>query len=347
MVPHANAMPTEILSEDTLSLLWDRRDTPTMDVLRTWSEFAALTLDMPMVCLLVSSEVEGGTVQVFHGAGNEAPIDSPPLPAALSSQGFCVVSDARADNHLRVHPWVTGHLGVIFIAAVTLRLPSSQAIGTVCVMDSAPRHFNDREARLLTSFAQLLASDWMLRKQAFMRVAEHQALEQSHGWLLESVSQDPLTQLANRLALMGFLEKTLSLAHRESQPLAVLLFDIVDFKSINAEFGEALGDHVLVEVASRLAACARGSELVGRMSGNEFMAVLFPCTHEQSQMAVERFTTAVERRPVLLSAGLKVSVSVATGVFSTIPARDLTPDELYRCTAKLLDDVKKTPNQTV
>jgi diguanylate cyclase (GGDEF)-like protein len=214
-------------------------------------------------------------------------------------------------------------------------------------MDTVSRPFSDREARMLTSLAGLLVGDWVLRQQAQKSALQHQALEQSHGWLLESVSQDPLTQVANRRALMAFLDKTLALARRESQPLAVLLFDICGFKDINAEYGDASGDRVLADVAGRLSDGARGSELVGRMAGDEFMAVLYPCTPEQAALAAERFAASVQAQPVSLGPVVQIAVSLAVGVCATDPTDDLTPDELYRRAAHALDTAKEAQGLSV
>lgn len=318
-------------------------DVPPGDTWGSWLAHAALVFGVPLVCI-VSFSPHGAVVQAFHGA--DVPLGPPLAPPALAQQGFCVVPDTRVDRATQHHPWVAGGLGVAFLAAVTLQAPTGQVLGALCVMDTAPRAFGDREARLLASLADMLVGDWALRQQAQKAAMQHQALEQSHGWLLESVSQDPLTQVANRRALMAFLDKTLALARRESRPLAVLLFDICGFKDINAEYGDASGDRVLADVAGRLSAGARGSELVGRMAGDEFMAVLYPCTPEQAALAAERFATAVQAQPVSMGPVVQIGVSMAVGLCATAPTDDLTPDELYRRAAQALDTAKDAQGLT-
>jgi diguanylate cyclase (GGDEF)-like protein len=188
-----------------------------------------------------------------------------------------------------------------------------------------------------------LAMDHMSLQASVRHMATLNAeLEQAHGWLLESVAQDSLTQVANRRALMSFVEKTLALARREGQPLSVLLIDVRHFKRINEGFGDTVGDKVLREVAGRLAQCSRGSELVGRMSGDEFMAVLYPCTHEQAQLAAVRYAAAASGRPVVLGAhgSHQIDLTLATGVSTADHTLDTTPDELYRQAAVDLDTHK-------
>src|SRR3954471_5414531 len=83
---------------------------------------------------------------------------------------------------------------------------------------------------------------------------------------------DPLTGLANRRHMDEAL--SLLLAPTNSRPFALLVLDLVDFKSINDDYGHASGDEVLRTVADRLRTCVRAGDLVARLGGDEFVAVL-------------------------------------------------------------------------
>ena len=85
---------------------------------------------------------------------------------------------------------------------------------------------------------------------------------------------DPLTGIANR---RSFLQDAAQLAKRHSanpRPTAVLLIDLDHFKSINDRFGHALGDRVLEIFADAARQSVRSSDLLGRLGGEEFAAVL-------------------------------------------------------------------------
>src|SRR6478672_1316323 len=99
---------------------------------------------------------------------------------------------------------------------------------------------------------------------------------------------DPLTGIANR---RSFLHDAGVLAKRHSanpHPTAVLLIDLDHFKSINDRFGHALGDRVLEIFTDAARASLRASDLIGRLGGEEFAAVLTDTSKEKAVAAAER-----------------------------------------------------------
>jgi diguanylate cyclase (GGDEF)-like protein/PAS domain S-box-containing protein len=85
---------------------------------------------------------------------------------------------------------------------------------------------------------------------------------------------DPLTNLPNRLAFESQLAQSLRVCERENQQLALMLIDLDNFKNINDTLGHQVGDQLLQSVALRLRECVRGSDLVSRIGGDEFVVVL-------------------------------------------------------------------------
>ena len=130
-----------------------------------------------------------------------------------------------------------------------------------------------------------------------------------------AASIDPLTGLFNR---RGFAEVTARMITREAQagrPVAVLIFDIDHFKSINDRFGHPAGDEILKLFSSVITHSLRITDLCGRIGGEEFAALL-PCSIEEAVIAAERvrvaFATsgiAVDDAPVETT----VSIGVAGG----------------------------------
>lgn len=103
---------------------------------------------------------------------------------------------------------------------------------------------------------------------------------------------DPLTGISNRRA---FLQDADALARRDggvSHPAAVMLIDLDHFKSINDRFGHAVGDRVLEVFAETAQKTLRSSDLVGRLGGEEFAAILYDAPHERALAIAERLRLA-------------------------------------------------------
>jgi diguanylate cyclase (GGDEF)-like protein len=106
---------------------------------------------------------------------------------------------------------------------------------------------------------------------------------------------DPLTGIANRRA---FLHDAALLAKRHSgnpRPTAVLLIDLDHFKSINDRFGHALGDRVLEIFSDAARQSVRISDLIGRLGGEEFAAVLYDTSRDKAVAVGERMRETFAR----------------------------------------------------
>ena len=85
---------------------------------------------------------------------------------------------------------------------------------------------------------------------------------------------DSLTGLPNRAALHAHVERALKRARRTRELVALLFIDLDGFKGINDTFGHGAGDEVLREVARRIRAAVRTTDVVARLGGDEFVVML-------------------------------------------------------------------------
>ena len=85
---------------------------------------------------------------------------------------------------------------------------------------------------------------------------------------------DELTGLPNRSLYTQHLDKALLLAQRNGKQVGVLFLDLDRFKNINDTFGHETGDSVLRDVAVRFVACLRDCDVIGRVGGDEFIALI-------------------------------------------------------------------------
>jgi diguanylate cyclase (GGDEF)-like protein len=133
---------------------------------------------------------------------------------------------------------------------------------------------------------------------------------------------DELTGVPNRRAVLAQLEPLLTQAH--STPCAVLIIDIDRFKSINDQHGHAEGDEALKLVAAKLRASVKAPQFVGRMGGEEFIAVLpgadAALGAEVAEYVREQITT-IDSLPWLgerrITASIGVTACVAAGESSS------------------------------
>ena len=132
-----------------------------------------------------------------------------------------------------------------------------------------------------------------------VRTLEH-SIEtfRDEGELLRRTLQlDSLTQVCSRPYLLQELRAKLAAAQAESRPLSVVMADLDHFKSVNDEYGHLIGDHVLRDVATRMVTGARGSDLVGRYGGEEFLIIIDDAELETASDLAERIRVRVMADP--------------------------------------------------
>lgn len=123
---------------------------------------------------------------------------------------------------------------------------------------------------------------------------------------------DELTGLYNRRGILGHLSQWLAWSTRYGHPVAVLLVDIDRFKEVNDVLGHLLGDHVLRQVSDAVCSAVRGSDLVGRFGGDEFMIIAPEASEEDMEHLASRLLNAVRRlRPSVADTPVTVSIGGA------------------------------------
>ena len=173
------------------------------------------------------------------------------------------------------------------------------------------------------NYVNLYGHDITERKRA------EEALEEAKRKLEELATTDELTGLANRRRFMEVLEAEFQRSRRYGGRLALAMVDVDRFKSFNDAHGHAFGDRVLVEVAKRLAAEARQTDVVARLGGDEF-AILMPETSaDEAVQAAERIRKAVSKDPI--SDGKRSALAmVSVGIGTVQNGKAGTPESLLK-----------------
>ena len=127
-------------------------------------------------------------------------------------------------------------------------------------------------------------------------------------------NHDPLTALPNRLLFREQVQRAIGRAHLEHGALAVLILDLEDFSQYNDVLGHDGGDKLLLAVAGRLAAAARGVECLARVGGDEFGVLVNVDDDGEAVAELAQTLVAAMRRPFETVGGHEVQVGAVVGV---------------------------------
>ena len=123
---------------------------------------------------------------------------------------------------------------------------------------------------------------------------------------------DGMTGLNNRRNFLALAETEWARFRRYGRPLALLMFDIDHFKSVNDTYGHDVGDEVIMAVADVLQKDKRTSDIAGRMGGEEFALVLPEATLDSAVAAGERLRKLLADR-VIAAQGRRIPVTISVG----------------------------------
>ena len=169
----------------------------------------------------------------------------------------------------------------------------------------------------------------------------HDNLRQSSQQIEELAYFDTLTGLPNKVTSIDSMQQLIERAQLKGQQLAILFFDLDNFKNINDALGHQIGDILLMQVGARLKECIRGndlmqrsagsgddSELLARMGGDEFTLVL-PDIHSTGQAAkvAERILGKLAQPFKLQDHSVFVSASIGISLY---PKDGQTPEALLK-----------------
>lgn len=209
----------------------------------------------------------GQTLPLLPASGEgEAPVD--PAPAILANP---TVRDVRS-----------------FIG-IPLVLNDGEHFGTLCAIANVAERFARNDVELLNVLGRVIVNE-------LDRELLHQELQQRNDDLTRHNKRlrvdaftDALTGVTNRRGFERALAREWKLSRRGTVQSFLVLVDLDDFKDVNDRFGHAAGDEMLRLCAQALVDAGRETDVIGRIGGDEFAAVLVGCpTAEEAQVFAER-----------------------------------------------------------
>lgn len=159
----------------------------------------------------------------------------------------------------------------------------------------------------------------------------------------DAASIDELTGLLNRRGFVAAARKLIERNDKKSEPVSVLVFDLDRFKAVNDRFGHSVGDETLRLFASVTTTCLRASDIVGRLGGEEFVAIL-PASSDIAVIAAQRVRRSFETLGAVVN-GQPVGATVSIGAASGEPGADVMA--LIEAADKALYEAKKNGRNQV
>lgn len=173
------------------------------------------------------------------------------------------------------------------------------------------------------SLAMALLAWFMLAGRSMAQAWARKMTEE----LRHMAQHDPLTHLPNRALFSDRLQQVLAHAKRTGAQFAVMFLDLDDFKPVNDDYGHAVGDVLLQQVAIRLKALMRAEDTIGRVGGDEFVILISGLNGPESASGLmEKIRQAVDAPYVVEGHELKVSCSMGIAIYP-----DDGDDEITLC----------------
>ena len=218
--------------------------------------------------------------------------------AILQPEKPLVIEDMRADPRFADNPLVTDDPGLRSYAGIPLVNAEGYALGTLCVLDHAPRETSEEELDILSGLARSVSTALELRR----------AMRRMHALAVT----DALTGLPNRSSLMTAFDGVLA----GRQPFTLVFIDLDGFKGVNDRLGHAAGDAVLRAVAEVLRAATREADSLARLGGDEFCVLLGEA--DGAAALAEGIRLALGER--MAREGWPVTASIGSVGFDAMPA---------------------------
>ncbi len=138
---------------------------------------------------------------------------------------------------------------------------------------------------------------------------------------------DSLTDLPNRVALTNRLNDELNSQRTQCHKFAVVFIDLDNFKKINDNYGHQMGDKVLKITAYKLRNAIKKTDMVARLSGDEFIAIINPATTQTDVIQTCERILNVLQQPIIINKQ-HIAMSASLGCYYTHPKQHQTIEDI-------------------
>jgi diguanylate cyclase (GGDEF)-like protein len=227
----------------------------------------------------------------------ETPRDISFCGHAIHADDIFLINDAWADPRFADNPLVTGPPHVRFYAGCPLRTAGGHKIGTLCIIDTEPRAFDDDDRTAMRDLASVVEDELT----AF-----------------QTATTDELTRISNRRGFLLLAQYSLNFCARQQQPATLAFIDLDQFKPINDRFGHAEGDRALVAFSEAMRCSFRSTDLFARLGGDEFVVLLSGARKVDADVVIRKFAEVVSAHNA--EAGRGYDLKFSAGLVEFQPA---------------------------
>ena len=224
----------------------------------------------------------------------------------IQSDEVMVVPDARQDPLFKENPLVTGMPFIRFYAGYPIKAPSGEKLGSLCVIDDKPRFFSEHDYQLLRELGLMVEQE----------IASNLLLCEDH-----------LTGLLNRHGFDHRAQHMLDLCQMQGLTSALIYFDLDNFEAIHGTEDHHAGDAALRQFGLLLQNNFRESDLLGRISGDEFVAMTVHQEDGDNQQVLQRLEVSVSAYNSRVSSTQCIKYSCS--IVATVDKGDYELQHLY------------------
>nr|WP_283103664.1 diguanylate cyclase [Shewanella gelidii] len=153
--------------------------------------------------------------------------------------------------------------------------------------------------------------------------------------------RDALTLLPNRRYFLYALQQMISTSRKKGSSFVLLNIDVDDFKSVNDTYGHVIGDKLLIEIALRLKAAVRSSDIIARTGGDEYLVIIPRMVHEEDlQRVIATIKKSINEKPAEFGY-IKIHTSVSIG-YAIYMDEEMTAAELMTAADLSMYEDKKS-----
>ena len=281
-------------------------------------------------CIIFIVDEKSGKAIAVHTAGDHADIFARRRMSVGDGITGWVIANARSMCNaspeldlVGVPEEIAKHYRGVLVSPL---VREDGAFGSITLYSKSRTSYTTEHVRLLESVCQH-ASSALNNALTFEKTKE-------------SALTDPLTELPNARGFYMMLEQRVAECQRlNREPLSVISMDINDFKTINDNYGHAVGDRLLASIARVIRKELRQMDILTRYAGDEFVAIMPMASQTMAAMVADRIRVAVAAHKFSVKTGKTTEVSVSIGI-SCFPADGETTEELLTAAARNMQQDK-------